>query len=279
MDHISKALERAQSEKQSIRSWVRPQAPDIDGHAEPPEALAGTIVELDMATLRLNHVLCDVHNDDPVVTDVYRLLRTRLLQLMGPNACNKIGITSPGPRAGKTLNTINLAFSIARAGNHNVLVVDADLRRPALAQTLGIEPEAGLIDYLSGSATLNEIAFSPTGIDRITMVVGRETESVSLAPDLLRSDRMSRLLRELDASHESTIILVDLPPITIGDDVIAVAPELDAMLLVVDEGGTELEQLVSTVDALAPFNLLGTVLNRSTERTMDTGGYYQAYRV
>lgn len=281
MDHISKALERAKSERRSVRDWVvKPESPEqqpAQGFADDGrDERQGTTVELDLNVLKAHHVLCDPTVDAPEITDKYRLLRTRVLQLMKPNGWGKLGITSPGPRAGKTLNAINLAMSIVRDGNYRVVLVDADLRQPALAQTLGIEPELGIIDYLSGRAALQDIVMSPTGFENLSILPGRHSESDAEAPDFLRSRRMAQLIRSVESS-DATIVLVDLPPVLIGDDVIAVAPLLDCMLLIIDEGATAQEELTGTADLLKGFNLLGTVLNRSAERSKEAVGYYQAY--
>lgn len=282
MDHISKALERAKSEQQSVRSWVRPEVspePDARGGVRETvrvEELRRDLVTLNPEVLKANHVLCGPASDDPAITDKYRLLRTRLLQLMSPQGWSKLGITSPGPRAGKTLNALNLAISIARDRNHHVFLIDADLRKPALAQTLGLDPDLGLIDYLASDVPIRDIAITPEALEHLTIVPGREVESVAEALGYLKSKKMSRLLDELDRSTGSTVIIVDLPPVLIGDDVITVASLLDTMLLIIDEGGTDLEDLKGTAELLEPFNLIGTVLNKSTERSRDVGGYYSS---
>jgi len=280
MDHISKALERAKSERKSVRDWVvKPESPESPAQGladEPLGAGRGVAVDLDLETLRTNHVLYDPTADAPQVTDKYRLLRTRVLQLMKPAGWAKLGITSPGPRAGKTLNAINLAISIARDGNYRVVLVDADLRQPAVAQTLGLEPECGVIDYLSGRASLQQLVMAPTPFPNLSIVPGRHSESDAEAPEFLRSRRMAQLVSSLEFSDE-TVVLVDLPPVLIGDDVIAVAPLLDCMLLVIGEGATAQDELKGTADLLKGFNLLGTVLNRSRERSKEATGYYQAY--
>ncbi len=278
MDHISKALERAQAERRSVRDWVRPEHGDAPT-LEPVGGvdLSGQTLELDTQVLRDNHVLCGATVDDPVITDKYRLLRTRVLQSMKAQGWTKLGITSAGPRAGKTLNAINLAVSIARDGHERVCVIDADLRQPAVAQTLGVDPELGLIDFLESRATLEQIAVRSPQLPNVCLLPGRHSESDAEAPDRLRSTRMSRLLDAVDDARHSSFVIVDLPPVLIGDDVIAVAPLLDSMLLVIEEGGTDLEELKSTAELLAEYNLLGTVLNKSTERSKLASGYYETY--
>ena len=281
MDHISKALERAKSERKSVRDWVvkpEPSHQPAQGLADESEAVVGPgrAVDVDREVLKANHVLCGPSVDAPEITDKYRLLRTRVLQLMKPQGWTKLGITSPGPRAGKTLNSLNLAASIARDGNYHVVVIDADLRQPALAQTLGIEPELGIIDYLSGRASLNDIVMAPSAFENLSIIPGRHSESDAEAPEFLRSRRMSQLVQNLEGAS-STVVLVDLPPVFVGDDVIAVAPLLDCMLLVIDEGATTQDEVTGTVELLKDFNLLGTVLNRSSERHKEAIGYYQSY--
>lgn len=283
MDHISKALERARAERRSVRDWVQPdRRPRGDARANGRDLQAelagpGARVDLDQEVLAAHHVLCGPALDNPVITDKYRLLRTRVLQPMKGNGWCTVGVTSPSPRAGKTLNAINLAMSTVRDGNYHVVVIDADLRQPAVARTLGLEPASGIADYLTERCALQDVLISPAGLDNLTIVPGRSVESNAEAPDFLRSRRMAQLISSVQKLADDVVVIVDLPPVLIGDDVIAVAPLLDCMLLVIDEGVTDLEELKSTAELLKDCNLLGTVLNRSTERRREAAGYYQAY--
>src|SRR4029077_16593111 len=106
--------------------------------------------------LHSRHILCGRGKEDPAVSDRYRLLRTRVIQALKLNGANTLGVTSAGPKDGKTLTSINLAISLAREGSFKVVLIDADLRKPSLADDLGIAVSKGLIDYLSSDLEFTE---------------------------------------------------------------------------------------------------------------------------
>jgi protein-tyrosine kinase len=273
MDPISKALERAQRDGGSVRSWVAPAARE---RVAPPAAdVATRQVVLDPDHLASRLVLSGPGHEDPVIADKYRLLRTQLLKRMLANGWTKLGITSAGPKAGKTLTAINLALSIARGGNQRVVLIDADLRKSSTADDLGLDGSIGLIDYLTTDLTLEAVAVSPSELPNLMIVPGRRVDISESTPEILRSAKMTDLLTRVNGT-EPVITVVDLPPVVVGDDVITVATHLDAVLLVIEEGGTDVDELKKAADLLADFNLLGSVLNKSTEKNKEVEGYYQA---
>jgi len=277
VDHISKALEKAQTDRKSVRNWVNPQGATAAEQVQPVtpvEIDALRPVELDKTHLQEHFVLCDVATDDPVITDVYRLLRTRVLQAMRGRGWHRIGITSAGPKAGKTLNAINLAIAVAREGSYNVVLIDADVRRPSVANTLGLEVEYGMMDYLTGEASLEQVLVRPGNFPNLTIIPGQLDDADRATPEALSSDRVIDLLEAGSRKDVRNLVIVDLPPVLVGDDVLALAPRLDGLVLVVSEGVTDLEQLERAVALLKDFPILGTVLNNSRERSKAVEGYY-----
>lgn len=204
------------------------------------------------------------------LVDAYRLLRTRVLKRMAQNGWNTIGVTSAGAREGKSLTAINLGMSMALERRHTVLLVDTDLRRPAAHHYFGLRPEYGLVDYLSSDIPVEKILIHP-GIERFVLFPGKIGSRE--ASEHLCSDRMEALIAELKGRYPDRIIIFDLPPVLVGDDVVGMAPMLDAMLLVVEEGKTQSEQLATALHLLEGAEILGTVLNKS-EETMSTYDYY-----
>jgi protein-tyrosine kinase len=270
MDHISKALERAQGEQRSsVRAWMR--ASGTDRPLEVLELTPARCATLDDAHLHERHILCGRGKEDPAVSDRYRLLRTRVIQALRVQGKHAFGVTSPGPQDGKSLTSINLAISIAREGSHSVLLVDADLRKPSIAADLGISVDRGLIDFLSTDIGFSDVLIG-TSIDNLFVLPGRQSDSAA-APELLSSPKLRSLVEQLQG-RERCIVVVDLPPVGLGDDVVALAPYLDGLLLVVREGGTSIDALKQSVESLKDFTILGTVLNRSSERKLKFEGYY-----
>ena len=270
LDHISRALERAQSDQRGVRSWVRPTTTDV--RAVELTIAPKASVMLSEQHLRQRHVLCGRGKEDPAVSDRYRLLRTRVIQALKLQGHNTFGVTSPGPKEGKTLTSINLAISIAREGSYKVVLIDADLRKPSVADDLGITVDKGLIDYLSSNLEFADILLG-TDVDNLYVVPGRREGSNVAVPELLSSDKMRKLIEQLHG-RDGCIVIVDLPPARLGDDVVALAPYLDSILLVVREGATAITELKESAELLRDFTILGTVLNQSSDRKLHFEGYY-----
>lgn len=276
MDHFSKAIENAGRQGHSVKDWVRPTHARASGRPSGASQLqlASRSVKFDYEHLRQHRILSGLGTDEPVIADKYRLLRTQLLQKMRANKWTRLAITSAHPKAGKTMNSINLAISIARDANQRVVLMDVDLRKPSIGMELGLEESTGLIDYLSGDAELGDVAVSSEDIPNLTILPGRRLASEDVSPELLSSDRLRDLLHMISSSGEPTIVLADLPPLFVGDDVILLGEHMDCVMLVIEEGVTEIDDLKKAGETLRPFNLIGSVLNKSSERRKEFSGYY-----
>lgn len=215
--------------------------------------------------------------DDRNARSAYNVLRTRLLQRMRSNNWHSLIVTSPGPGEGKTLTAANLAMSIARDVNQSAILVDLDLMRPSVAKYLGIdvtEINAGVGDYLQGKAELSDILYSPGDIDRLALVPNRER--IENSSDLIGSPRMRDLIAGLhDQAGNQSLVIYDMPPALVCDDVLALAPSVDAILVVVGQGVTDRSALETTMSMLSEYNILGVVLNMSDEKQGD--GSYGLY--
>jgi Mrp family chromosome partitioning ATPase len=142
--------------------------------------------------------------------------------------------------------------------NQTVLLVDADLRNPGVARCLGIDPELGLDDYLSGRASVAECLVSP-GLERLSILLARAR--LGNAAELLASPQMARLARELKDQYPDRIIFYDLPPLLTAGDALGFLPRVEATLLVVRNGAVRAADVRRTVALLCEHNLIGTVLN------------------
>ena len=203
----------------------------------------------------------------------YKILRTRLLQRLRASQFNVIGITGSGIGEGKTLTAINLAYSIAQDVNHQVVLMDLDLRRPSLHEYLGISPPKDLSDVLDGSTKLEDALVCPNA-NRIAVLTNQTPQRDS--SEILASPEMASLIHQLKNCGQKTITVIDLPPVLASDDVIAVSPLIDALLLVVAQGRCRREELRETLELLRESEILGVVLNGSREKSAATG-YYDYY--
>jgi protein-tyrosine kinase len=231
-------------------------------------------VELDPSILERNCILPGV--SDPAALHAYKILRTRVTRRLEAQQWRSFGVTGLSPGDGKTLTSINLAITLAQNMNTFVFLVDLDLRRIQVARSLGISGannEAGLSDYLMGDASVDDIIYSP-GIDRLAVVPN--FQPIAESSEMLMSPRMTELLQALERETPRRIIIFDLPPLLASDDVLAFAPQVDSMLLVVSEGSTGRAALEQAKETLSEMNLLGVVLNKSAE-TSETDYYAYGY--
>ena len=194
------------------------------------------------------------------VSDAYKILRTQVIHRLRENNWNVLGVTSPKDGEGKTLTSINLAIALAAEPTQTVLLVDADLRSPHLHEELGLESNGGLTEFLLDGRSIEDMLIYPDLGRLILLLGGRGTDHSS---DVLTSPRMSVLGIELKHRYASRIVIFDLPPVLDQADVLAFTPQLDALLLVVEDGKTtesEFQLAMQTLKGSVP--ILGTVLNK-----------------
>ena len=273
MERIKQALERAREQRADPFAPAPTQAPharkrDHSSATAPVEIVYTQTrqLEVDPEYLRDNRVISSLH--DPVA-EPYKILRTKVLQRMRANNWRSLAITSPTEGCGKTLTAINLAISIAREVNQTVLLVDLDLRRPQVQRYLTRNEQPGINDYLVRDTPVSELLFNVKGVDRLVVLPGHD--SVTHSSEMLSSPKMATLIEEMKSRYPSRIVLLDMPPLLVCDDVLAFSPHLDAVLLVAADGETDQEDLKRTTAMLDKVNLLGIALNKSSAQN---SGYY-----
>lgn len=193
-------------------------------------------------------------------SDAYKILRTQVMQRMRENQWNLLGITSPGSGEGKTHTAVNLAISLAMEASQTVLLVDANLRKPALHTVFGLGAGQGLVDHLLDHVPVPDLLIHP-GIQRLVLLPGGRAQ-VNGSSELLTSLPMRALVDDLKHRYTSRIVLFDLPPLLNVADVLGFAPLIDAMLLVVEAGGTQVEEVERSLSLLSAVPMIGTVLNK-----------------
>jgi Mrp family chromosome partitioning ATPase len=228
--------------------------------ADPQPTRQFQMVTLDSAVLERNCVLPQVA--DRPAQRAYKILRTRLLQRLAAKQWRSVAVTSTTAGDGKTLTSINLAMALSQEPNTRVCLVDLDLQRPQVAAQMGLHCERGLGDYLLGEAEALQVMYN---CGSPSLVVIPNTRTFDHSSEMLASTRMLELQRVIAAEMPRHIVIFDMPPLT-SDDVLTFAPRVDAVLLVVAEGRTERASLLKAKELIAEMNLLGVVLNCSSER-------------
>jgi Mrp family chromosome partitioning ATPase len=268
MDRIRKALDLARQERDqpfdSASEEPRAQGP------RPPPRLPATIrytktrmFSPSAGLLESNRIIAHpgVTSADPAAA-AFRMLRTQVLQRLDENAWRSLALMSPGSEDGKTTTAINLAVSLANDEQHTVLLVDFDLKKPMIAEKLGIEAQAGTDDILRGEARVEDCLFHPEGFNRL--VVLPAVAPMAHSSEALTGPRCRELVAELRGRYPERILLFDLPPILSADDALAFVPLVECVLMVVAEGATRREDLLRAMELLRKVPIVGTVLNRAT---------------
>ena len=205
-------------------------------------------------------------------TEQYKLLRTNLSFSLPENeGCNIIGVTSSMRGEGKSTTAVNLAYVLAESGK-KVLLVDGDLRIPTVAKKLEMETSYGLTDLLRREVPLQLEKLKSTHHDNWYIL-----PSGMLPPnpaELLGSKRMGDALKEL--SEHFDYIVLDLPPVNLVSDALAVSKYITGMIVVVRQEYTEKRELDNCIRQLrlSNVNVLGCVMNNAT----DDRAYYSKYR-
>jgi capsular exopolysaccharide synthesis family protein len=205
-----------------------------------------------------SRTVADSHGD-AAMSEAFRILRTNIEFAQVDTTCRVLLVTSSSPGEGKSTVAANLAAVTAQTGR-SVLLVDADLRRPTIHETLGIENRQGLTNLLVREAHPIEPVLQETRLPGVTAMT-----SGPIPPnptELLGSSRMKELLARLTEMFD--LVIVDSPPVLAVADPAVLAPRVDGVVLVVDARSTSSETLRRTRDALARANanMLGVVLNK-----------------
>ena len=206
---------------------------------------------------------------DPVHS-AFDMMRTKVLRAMRANGWTSLGITSPSSDCGKTTLAINLAFSLAHQPDVRTVLVDLDLRRPMLAKTLGITVPQSVASVLQGTRTVAEnfLCYGET------LAIGTNAAAVRSPAELLLNSETARGVAALKAAFLPDVMIYDLPPMLVSDDVMAFVPHLDAVLLVAAAEQTRLDEVDKCEQELAEATqVLGVVLNKC-RYTGEDYGYY-----
>jgi protein-tyrosine kinase len=207
-----------------------------------------------------NCLFLETTNSPAVVA--FDILRTRLLHGLAEHNWRRVAISSPTHGCGKSFVASNLALSLARRPASRTVLMDLDLRRPQLASILGQTEEYALTDYLSGNQPLESV-FRRYGK---TLALGLNTHQVENASAVLHDPETVAALAAVAEQLAPEVVLYDLPPALVNDDLIALAPCIDAVLLVTDGTKTSPEEIRAFEKLLeGHFPLLGVVLNRAQD--------------
>lgn len=192
---------------------------------------------------------------DPGLVEQFRRLAATLHNAQRTNGLQSVMVTSSSPGDGKTMTAVNLALTLAESYRHNVLLVDADLRRPSIPSVIELGEGIGLGDALRAD-TEQKLALIPVTSRLTVLPAGRPIEN---SIEALTSPRMRHILEEARARYDW--IILDAPPVGSAADPRLLAEMVGGTLFVIHAGKSQLPEVQKSIDALGKDHILGVVLN------------------
>ena len=235
-------------------SAVAPAASAADAKAAAWSALGAG--QIDPARMRKTRIVAMTGGADAVPFD---MLRTKVLQQMRANGWKRLAFTSPTPACGKSTIALNLAFSLARQAELRTILCELDLRRPMLKAILGLAAAKSFSSVLEGRADFADVAVRYG--DGLAVAVN--DGPVRQAAELLQSSSVPAALARVEALYAPDLMLFDMPPMLVSDDVMGFMGQVDAVLLVAAAETTTTKEIDACERELAgQTNVMGVVLNK-----------------
>lgn len=199
-----------------------------------------------------------ISDPESYISEEYRSLRTIILSLSSEKKLKKLLITSSGYREGKTITAINLAVTLSQSSDDlRVLLLDCDLRRPAIHHYCGLKRSPGLFEILTDGLSLRDVLQKTKMANLRIISSGKTTRNPS---ELLGSSLMITLLNELERIYD--FIIIDTPPIISVTDAAVVGSLVDGAIMVVRSRYTQREKVSHAESILnqTGVNLIGFIL-------------------
>ena len=274
------AIERAVSESPERSGFPEAMEPAAQPEAKarparPASSITRTLM-VDLDRLRQQSIITPGGERTPIAEGFRRIKRQILANVANPKPgapANLVLVTSALAGEGKTFCAINLAISIALEMDHTVLLVDADVAKPAVPQVLGVEAEKGLMDVLlDRRIDLADVLFK-TDIHKLTILPAGTAHKH--ATELLASDAMRVLLQEMAARHHDRIIIFDSPPLLVASEAGILASRMGQIVMVVEAGKTSEAALKDALGRIDSSKVAGLLLNKGEGPGL--GYYYGGY--
>jgi receptor protein-tyrosine kinase len=222
----------------------------------------GVVGSIPLDKERRNKPAIAFDTDNSAIAEAFRKLRTNLQFLAVDNPPRVIVVTSSMPNEGKSTTAINIALALAEA-DHNVVLVDGDMRRPMLDKYLDLVGPVGFSTVLSGRATLSEVLQKTRFPGLTVLTAGAAPPNPS---ELLGSLAAKKVLGEMRAHFD--YVIVDSSPLLAVTDAAVLAANADGVLIMARFGQTKHEQLTQAVGNLEDVgaSVLGAVFTMTPVR-------------
>ena len=232
-------------------------------------------VDIDLARLKeMGFITPDAPQSQ--IADEFRVLKRPILRnAQGRSGTrirngNLVLVTSALQGEGKTFTAVNLAISMAMEYDNTVLLVDGDVAHPALPDLLGLPQSPGLLDLLTRDDLDVGDALLQTSIDKLTVLPAGSRHR--RATELLASEKMAILLRELASRFPDRIIIFDSPPLLATTEARVMSTHMGQIIMVVAADGTSQHTVAQALATVENCEVVLMMLNKAAKT--DVGSYY-----
>jgi exopolysaccharide/PEP-CTERM locus tyrosine autokinase len=233
------------------------------------------IVPIDRARLRSMDLLPPVNLERQIISQYQAIKRPLVASVLNRdpalgNASHVIMMASALPGEGKTFTSINLALSLALEKDLEVLLIDADVRKPHVSRIFGMEQERGLIDLLMDNNLRPSQVILRTDVPGLSLMpAGRPMDT---ATELLASERMADVIAQLAAPDGRRIVLLDSPPLLLSTESHALATSAGQVVLVVRAEVTAQNAVKDAINTIGGNKPVSLILNQTS--APPSSGYY-----
>lgn len=235
-------------------------------------------ISINQDALRAAGLLAPAHQERQIASQYRQIKRPLIANAMGRGKPQLqdgrlIMVASAMPGEGKTFTAINLAFSMAMEKDLHVVLVDADVAKPQISKMFGASGEQGLIDALADAHVEVERSILPTDVPNLSLLpAGSRSEQ---ATELLASERMNAVMRELMRRDPARIVIFDSPPVLLTTESQALAQIAGQIVVVVRAGHTEQHIVTEALRHLPEDAAISLILNQSAADK--SASYYYGY--
>ena len=268
MSRIENALEKAARLRGN--EFRGEKVPTNSGNRERKTAgTAGNIIPVE------NPYLVAAREPSSPATEEYKKLKSAIIRMTKENPQkNMILVTSAVGGEGKSLTAANLALSLSQDYDHSVLLIDADLRKPALDKLFNVSPEYGLSDCIAEDRDIGSALVTLGNGNLSFLSAGTRKEN---PVELFSSQRMQRAVRDMKYRYPDRYIIIDMPPVLLFAETKMFSMIVDGIVFVIKEGRAPMQHIVDALDALRGENMLGIVYNAVTPDKRNGRSAYHSY--
>ena len=252
-------------------------------HAVRRDAADGEVVHIDLDALVRAGLLPSEDEASGRLSNEVRRAKLPLLNnatgksAKAPEFADRIVVTSAVPGEGKTFTAINLALSLAREPDFEVVLLDADIPKSDVTRTFGLQSYPGLMDILADESRRTADVILRTDVPNLFLVPAGQRNP--LAAELFGGRRMSQVLEDLGANSKQRLLVFDSSPLLATPEARVLASQMGQVVVVVGAGHTRRYELKSALEGLGDSQYVGLILNKSRLPAIENPyyGYYGQY--